>query len=204
MTEFENRLNQTSSERKELPQPGYIFVEIGPYASLSVPMAGSKKFEEGSFYIAVEKDHKIAKRTERDFKLEALQNFHVIPGDAGKMPFLGNHTVDEVFLGNVVGDPGVHNHIKIFEEIKRILKPGGKLVIKETTTPDTVNLHTIEYILKNEGFTIIKASRPTDGSWESDVNPYDILSAKNKSNLISDDYRKESYILFATLGLTAN
>jgi ubiquinone/menaquinone biosynthesis C-methylase UbiE len=70
-----------------------------------------------------------------------LTNLKAMTGDAGKNIPLGDDVLDVVFMGTVFHDlVAVSVDQKALEEIKRILKPGGSLVIveflpKESSSP---------------------------------------------------------------------
>lgn len=61
-------------------------------------------------------------------------------GDYEPTTALPEEVADEVFLGNVFGDPHVsysrENTERLLGEVTRLLLPGGKVIIRETITPE--------------------------------------------------------------------
>lgn len=123
-----------------------------------------RKFDQGSIYIGIDRpdrpeDYWIAdemgEEPREPFKeedkqafnqqlsdvqrylkeLKPKENINLVVADGHKLPFRDN-SVDEVFLSNVVGSQLTRKaEGSIFREIDRVLKSGGKVVIRETLTP---------------------------------------------------------------------
>ena len=95
----------------------------------------------------------------------------VIIGDVRALPF-PESSVNLVFFSNVFGDPrfgrfvGKDNSIKncsfdkdfrtVAEEINRVLKKGGKVVILETYTPETSEYDSLIRFFKAVGFKLVE------------------------------------------------
>jgi ubiquinone/menaquinone biosynthesis C-methylase UbiE len=70
-------------------------------------------------------------RSKQDHETE--RNFVV--GDANRLP-LRENSIDEIWVENTFGDPVASFGWGSLENIARVLKPGGKLFVLETYTPD--------------------------------------------------------------------
>lgn len=125
-----NEVGQEKEKKK-------LIVEIGtdgkPFFLL-----GRRKLQDNEQYVAVDIEKDGADRTAKMIsRLDVEGQAMPIQADARKLPF-ANEAVDECVLTNVFGDRGV-NFFKYYEailqEIVRVLKKGGKVVVTETYTP---------------------------------------------------------------------
>lgn len=150
-----------------------VFIEIGTN-QLPVPWFGKRKFGEDEIYVGIEKardDIYTARENVRDV-VEKDQNIHFIQAYAEKLP-LQDASADEIFLGNVLGDPSISSEKKdaFIEESKRALKKGGIIIIKETNTPPT--LKWINDFLKKHGLRVEQGATPESPEWKDLVLPYE-------------------------------
>jgi SAM-dependent methyltransferase len=133
-----------------------IFLEVGmdPYAMFTtdderdpklapVPVGGGKEWANDEVWIGIEKSGWNLRET-RDRERLVAKKSNIQPGqmlyvsaEGQKIP-LADHTVETVFFGNAFGDPGIEGDVKakFLEEAKRVLKPGGEVVILETRTAE--------------------------------------------------------------------
>lgn len=189
---------QPEQDQETEKEPKKVFLEIGT-SQLPVSWIGAKRFED-TVYIGIDlddRDIKAAKDSSRDgvFRKKSkqeLKNLNFIKADATETP-LKDNSVDEVFIGNVAG--AISNWItkKILGEARRVIKPTGKLVIKETNTPEDLEL--LKNTLMREGFSIEKIVTSNSSDLEEAIDPYEHLikmgETKNRFRLT------ESYIIFA-------
>lgn len=174
-------------ENKETA-PKKVFIELGTH-DYPVSWAGTKKFGENEIYVGVDIDAEALKedkrRTMRDD--EENGNIHFIHANARNLP-LADRIADEVFLGNVLGAPYVTdlNKDKFIEEAKRILKPGGRIIIKETNTP--TDLRYLDTLIRRHELAVEKGATPKSPEWAELIEPYDKAETKSKWS--------EPYIVF--------
>ena len=82
-------------------------------------------------------------------------NMLFVHGDARKLP-LKTESADEIFMGNVLGDPSISGSDKeaMLKEARRGIKSGGRLIIRETYTP--LRLKNVEELCRKAGFMVEK------------------------------------------------
>lgn len=194
--EFPNNQPKETAKRKELPPTSHIFVEVGPDEARAAPIIGDKKTVESGLYVAVELNHGASKKTREALnelqKNQERKNHFVIEGNATKMSFLGDSSVDEIYFGNVFGDPKSSGTYLLLKEAKRVLKKAGRLVVREDM-PASKPLKIVELDLTDLGFVVEKVVRPHDPEWKKEINVYSRLSATDKY------LSSENYLLFARL-----
>ena len=169
--------------------PKRVFVEVGTNI-IPVPFIGGKSFEHDT-YIGVdvkeENARKARENSDHRFASET-KNIFFLNADAKKLP-LADDSVDELYMGNLIGDPGVTQKEKeiFFKEASRVLKNEGRLVVKETNTPypvvpdpsEQVFINqSLEELIKKSDFVVEKFVNSADPEWPSVAAPYDRVTTK--------------------------
>ena len=174
-------------ESEKSPPLKRIFIELGTN-SVPVTFLGNKTFGENETYIGIDIDPKnIAKAKEFTESIHDKQkNVYFIQADAERLP-IGDHSADEVFLGNVLGDGSISlaKKEKFLEEAKRILRENGTIVIKETNSP--MEIIDLDSLLKESHLYLEKSVRMEDPDWEKEIKPY---------HDIGRTFNDRSYLLF--------
>ena len=158
---------ENNIEKKEGIGPKRIFVEIGNGFS-SVARVGGLEFKDNNYYVGVDlgqKDHS---------KGVSSKNVFFVEAKGQNLPF-ENSSVDEIFLGNVLGDPDIHTDVlgSILSQAKRALKKGGVLIILETYTPRRdLGYRTVDYVLGHRGFKKIREVKFGDPDFKQEMDKY--------------------------------
>ncbi|HNY97901.1 MAG TPA: class I SAM-dependent methyltransferase [Candidatus Pacearchaeota archaeon] len=108
-------------------KPNYTAADFGAGSGgFSLPLA--KKLKEGRVY-AIDIQAETLSALEGAAKAQGLYNIKVILGDLEKEQGskLDDSSVDLVFIANLLFQS--QDRIKVLQEAKRILKPGGKMAI---------------------------------------------------------------------------
>ncbi|MEK7547255.1 MAG: methyltransferase domain-containing protein [Patescibacteria group bacterium] len=149
-------------EQKEQETPiKRVFIELGA-GHRPLPTEGDKTFSENDIYVGVDMDEERLKKgrseTQKGEKSSEKQNMYFVRGDATKLP-LGSGISDEIFLRNILGDPGITQEIKdgFLNEAGRIAKDNGRLIIEETYTPR--RLKEVRDILRQHGFIVERVEK---------------------------------------------
>ena len=169
-------INQESEDIKNKK----VFIELGA-GNIPVSWVGKREFKENEIYIGIDRasgDLEEARERTREDR-EENTNTHFVQADIRKLP-VSDHAADEVFLGNVLGDPSIKDaeKDKFIEEAKRILKKGGKIIIEETYTPP--NFKWIDDFIKRHGLFVEKGADSGNQKWKETVDPYNKIGAKYK------------------------
>ena len=177
MEEFEKK--EKSDNEKEL-KPKKVFIEVGTH-DYPVSWVGKKEFGKNDIYVGLDLDEGRLRegRESTDSVGKLKKNIYFLRSDAGELPF-GNETSGEVFLGNVFGDPSIPDRKKesFLKEAKRILKKGGRIIIKETNTP--YSKKSLEELSQKYGFVIEKMIQLSSPEWEKEVSVYDQLAGRKE------------------------
>lgn len=183
---------KTRETREQLPKR--VFIEVGTY-SLPIPWHGSRKFGENETYIGIDRNRENVEHAEELSKLNFpdAKNLYFIQADAAKLP-LGDATADEVFLGNVLGDNSIMPTAKdkFIEEIKRVLKESGKIIIKETNTP--APLKYLRDLLRKHGLYVEKGVTAQSTEWPAIISQYE--SSATQPQNIESARTLEAYVAF--------
>ncbi len=185
-------------------QPRRVFVEVGTN-EIPLPMLGKKAFGENDVYIGIDVERENVElsreRSEEWVKSGArpeIKKMIFTQADMGRLPF-ADRTVDDLYLGNVFGDPGISLKSKedFLEEARRVLRDERELIIKENNTPMELDTYFdaqgilvsigLKDLLKRHGFLINRMMTPEDSDWKIEMDKYHI------TNLSGD----HSYILYA-------
>ena len=183
---------ESQGENKERRQK--FFVEVGTNAN-PVPAIGTKEFSENEIYIGLDispLQAKTASRMPLTSEVaegrrkgpEVKKNMFFIAADGRHLP-LENQTVDELYFGNVFGDPSIApDFLKgptaqgrqmaegLVDEVKRALRPDGKVIVMENNTP--ANLPFLRRIFLERGFEIKKMVREEERArWPQEIVLYD-------------------------------
>lgn len=174
-----------SAELKEGHQEGgpkkkKVFVEVGTH-NLPVTWLGSKKFGKNETYIGIDASHdKIREAKEFTEQDRPQENIYFLNADAEHLP-LKNASADEVFFGNVFGDPSITDQEKdkFMQEAKRILDQGGRIVIKETNTP--ASRQYLKHLFEKHGLKVARILETESPQWAKTVKAYDRVAAGRMS-----------------------
>lgn len=157
-------------------QPTRVFVELGP-SRIPVPAIGERAFNEKNVYIGIDRNRE-ALAEGREEMDRGNPNVHFLAGDVRELP-VRDGTADEVFLGNILGDPGItlQRKLQFMNEAKRILKPGGTIIVKETHTP--IRLQEFDDIVRQHGFALMKGVPEESEKWAEAIKPYETAAARS-------------------------
>lgn len=109
------------------PRPGEQLLEIGPglgYYALPVAEA----LGEGTLDL-VDVQQAMLNHTLEQARQRGLSNLRPTLSDGGGLPF-GDNSFDGVYLSEVIGE--IPDQDAAFREFKRVLRPGGRLVVGES------------------------------------------------------------------------
>lgn len=109
------------------PRPGERILEIGPgtgYFALSV----ARWLEPGGTLDAIDIQPQMLDHTMRRARERGIYNISPILGDASALPY-PNGSFDAAYLVSVLGE--IPDQRKAMSELRRVLKPGGRLVVGE-------------------------------------------------------------------------
>ncbi|MEK7464315.1 MAG: methyltransferase domain-containing protein [Patescibacteria group bacterium] len=158
-----------------------VFVEIGTHV-LPVTWQGAKKFNKDNIYIGIDISGERVRRAKEKSLMIAegvgsdKDSLNFINASADKLP-LADSSADEVFLGNVLGDPGIKPIDKkkaFLKEAERILKEGGRLIIKENNTP--LDYEGLRKVLEGTMFSPEKFLTPKDAEWDKEIAKYERIA----------------------------
>ena len=195
--------NQPGSENI---QNRHVIVELG-FGEMPLPLkAPSGKFTKQTYYIGLELPKEMqdslyyskflgsanrglpfSRRKVKEMSLEERQNIELVAGDILNKQPITDKSADEVFIANVLTDPhfrrgrGWYDFKGLFEEVSRILKPNGRLVVYTSYVPfDNAR---IQNLLKDNGYEIqaeYSANNPDDLKF---VQEYD-MNANGPEHLL--------------------
>lgn len=168
--QIENQLEAESREENDKKER--VFVEMGT-GRIPVPFLGSKQFKDNERYIGVELDKESLKEARERVERVAVDEERIdfVEANGERLP-LRSSSVDEFFLGNVLGDPRVAggSKEKFIEEAERVLKKGGRLIIKENNTP--LEISELRKLLKDRKLELEKFLTPKDKNWSEEIQKY--------------------------------
>jgi ubiquinone/menaquinone biosynthesis C-methylase UbiE len=122
------------------PQPGETLLEIGPgtgYYSLNV----AQWIAPGTLHV-FDLQQEMLDHTMRRAGERGIQNITPRQGDARQLPY-DDATFDAAYLVTVLGE--IPDQEKALSELKRVLKPGGRLVVGELFgDPHMVSIKALE------------------------------------------------------------
>jgi len=122
------------------PQPGETVLEIGPgtgYYSLDV----ANWIAPGTLHV-FDLQQEMLDHTMRRAGEKGIQNITPRQGDARQLPY-DDATFDAAYLVTVLGE--IPDQEKALSELKRVLKPGGRLVVGELFgDPHMVSMKALE------------------------------------------------------------
>lgn len=176
MREIIEQVSQQETKEKQLPSR--VFVDLGSGVWPSA-FSGNREFKDSDYYVGVDISRKkiedalsledIARNRENVSRVN--KNILFIEGDAASLPF-GEKSVDEVFLGNVLGETAIRYIDDFLPEVYRILKLDGSLVILETITPSVAERRSeegIESLMSKFGFEKVKEIKNGDQEFEAEI-----------------------------------
>lgn len=165
-------------------QPLHVFVEVGTH-QLPVTFIGNKRFDdENDMYIGidVEKSKVVEARQMHEFGSKE-QRATFVQASAEQLP-LKNESAEEMFFGNVFGDPSIYmaEKEKFLNEAERVLKQDGQLIIKETNTP--LDIKKMRELLVGRPFREECVLTPEDKNWEEELQTYQRISFGGRSEYL--------------------
>lgn len=122
-------------------RPTRVFVDLGS-GVFPAAFVGNREFKDKDYYIGVEANKKnietgIGGIVLNPDNLSRMNEnvFFLNESVARRLP-IPDESVDEVFLGNILGEYAINFIEPFLLQSYRVLKPGGDLIILEVITPD--------------------------------------------------------------------
>lgn len=130
------------------PRPGERILELGPgtgYYTGTIAQAT----EPNGTVDAVDLQQAMVKHLERRTRQQGHRNVEPICGDGQRLPY-ADDSFDAAYLVLVLGE--IPDQERALEELERVLKPGGRLVIGESLPdPHFVTLETLQRRAERQG-----------------------------------------------------
>lgn len=148
-----------------------VFVEVGTNV-LPVSFMGTKKFDAHEKYVGFDiRKGEIAGARQAHTVAHGGENADFIQGSGERLP-MKDESADELLFGNVFGDPSLPaSKARLLDEAERVLKIGGKLVIKETNTP--FDLEHMRALLANRALHEERTLTMEDKEWAKELQAYE-------------------------------
>ncbi len=151
--------------------PGNIVVDFGAGTGAYAKLAAQEVTSRGIVY-AVDIHKDLLTRLKKDALEEGIHNIEIVWGDieVKNGVQLQDHIADAVILSNTLFM--ISNKETLMQEIKRILKSGGKvLVVEWTDSHDGIGPHKDHVVQESDAHTLFAENNFTI-SHISDQNPY--------------------------------
>jgi len=133
------------------PKRGERILEVGPGVGLHAVKVAAALVPDGSLD-AIDVQQAMLNDVMRRAVAARLENVNVRRASAARIPF-PDATFDAAYLISVLGE--VTNGGKALTEIRRVLKPGGRLVVGEAMLdPDNVRLGALTRCAEEAGFRL--------------------------------------------------
>jgi SAM-dependent methyltransferase len=189
MMEHSQERGEAEAERT----PKRVFVEMGTN-SLAASWMGDGAIGPDDLYVGVDIHKKFLETSQEltDAHERMSKNKIFVQADAERMP-VRSGIAHEVFLGNVLGDPGITDRMKnsFIAEARRIVADDGRVVVKENNTP--AELGDVLALLRKNGFHIEAYIDSRSPKWSEALLPYDRTSAARTE----ERYAVSGYIVYA-------
>lgn len=150
---------QTTDRLKVILQPraGERVLEVGPGVGIhAVPIAMS--LVPGGFLEVLDMQQEMLDDLVERATRAGVSNIKATQGDAQKLPY-PDGSFDAAYLIGVLGE--VPNEIAALRELRRVLKPEGRLVVGEIAAdPDFISLRVLKEKTANAGFAFERKLGP--------------------------------------------
>lgn len=162
---------ENTKVENEEKQPMKVFVEVGTNM-LPVSFMGTKKFDAQEKYVGFDiKKNEIVSARDMHALARGGENADFIQGSGERLP-MKDGSADELLFGNVFGDPSLPaSKARLLDEAERVLKVGGKLVIKETNTP--FDLEPMRELLRGRALREERTFTMKDKEWANELQQYE-------------------------------
>jgi ubiquinone/menaquinone biosynthesis C-methylase UbiE len=131
------------------PRPTDRVLEVGPGTGTYTFAVAEALSPDGMLDI-VDVQQEMLDHVLREATRRGLQNIRPMLGDAEDLPY-EDDTFDSACVVTVLGE--VHDQLRALQEIRRVLKPGGRLVIAENAyDPHWVTLRALSRLTGEAGF----------------------------------------------------
>ena len=156
---FLPRTSQSADRLKAIlqPQPGERLLEIGPGVGIHALPVGAALAPGGTLHV-VDVQWEMLEDLRRRAAQAALNNLREVVGDAQRLPY-PDRSFDGAYLISVLG--GVPDEEAALRELRRVLKPGGRLVVGEIVVdPDFISARALKERTAAAGFAFERQLGP--------------------------------------------
>jgi SAM-dependent methyltransferase len=163
---FLPRLYQSAERLKVIlqPRPGERMLEIGPGVGIHALPIATSLAPQGSL-VVMDIQREMVADLMRRARRAGVHNLDATVGDARKLPY-SDRSFEAAYLISVLGE--VPDEVLALREIKRVLRPGGRLVVSEIIVdPDFISIRSMKRQLAAAGFVFERQLGPGLGYFAS-------------------------------------
>ncbi|HET8600133.1 MAG TPA: methyltransferase domain-containing protein [Segeticoccus sp.] len=131
-------------------RPGERMLEIGPGSGLQALHVAARLGQDGRLE-AMDVQQGMLDVVGRRARRRRLTNLRVVRGDAHQLPFEDNQ-FDAVYMVTVLGE--IPHPAGVLTEVKRVLRPGGRLVVGEFADRHYVRLRRLTRLANGAGLQL--------------------------------------------------
>ena len=184
-------------ERKE-DSPRRVFVDLGS-GVFPAAFVGNQEFKGNDYYVGVDAnkakiEHGLALQGDllknSGNRRRVGENVFFIHSPVRNLPF-PESSVDEVLLGNVLGDDAIHHVDPFLQQARRILKTGGVLIVLETITPGVAEGRgedSVSKFVESFGFKKLKEVPFSDPDFIQEVSKYALHSVSRLTGDLGNEF----------------